>query len=196
MGLRTEIRYAAALRGLPPRVAWFLLRARHEARRAGDHFSLTSALPPRKLRVLLELAEGRTTVAELGTATAWTTLALALADPAREIVSYDPVTYPARDRYAALVAPAVRDRARFVAAPGETLESAPAAVDLLFVDSSHEREPTIAEFHAWRLRLAPGALVVFDDYDNAHYPGVRAAIDELGLAGEVREGLFAWRAPA
>jgi predicted O-methyltransferase YrrM len=190
---RTELRYARTLRGLPPRVVWFQLRARREARRLGDLFSLTSALTPRKLRVLLELARGRRTVVELGSATGWTALALALTDPQRTVLSFDPVAYPQRERYLALAGPEVARRIEFVQGPGEEGADRAEAVELLFVDSSHEREPTLRELDAWRPRLAAGALVVLDDYGNPYYPGVREAVEERALAGEAREDLFVWR---
>jgi hypothetical protein len=64
----------------------------------------------------------------------------------------------------------------------------------LFVDSSHDREQTLAEFGAWRDALAPGAVVAFHDYDEPAYPGVTEAVRELGLDGEVFGHLFVWRA--
>ena len=38
---------------------------------------------------------------------------------------------------------------------------------------------------AWQGALAPGALIVFDDYTHPDYPGVREAVAELGLRGEI-----------
>ena len=35
--------------------------------------------------------------------------------------------------------------------------------------------------------------MVFDDYGNTDYPGVRDAVRELGLAGEERGSLFVYR---
>jgi len=63
----------------------------------------------------------------------------------------------------------------------------------LYVDSSHEREQTIAEVRAWQPHLRSGALVLFDDYTNPEYPGVREAVEELELEGERRGGLFVHR---
>ena len=45
----------------------------------------------------------------------------------------------------------------------------------------------------WRPALAPDAIVAFHDYDHPDFPGVREAIEELGLDGEARGGLFVWR---
>ena len=51
-------------------------------------------------------------------------------------------------------------------------------------------------FAAWRGALAPGAIVVFHDYGHPAYPGVREAVNELGLRGSERGGVFVWRAQA
>ena len=99
----------AALLRLPPRVAIFYSRARRLAARSGDDWSLQSATKPESLRELLRVARGQRRVAEIGTGTAWTTAALALADRRRRISSFDPVVRPERDRYLELAA-AARDR--------------------------------------------------------------------------------------
>ncbi len=190
-----ELRYTLRLRVLPWRVAWFQWRARRLARRSGDHFSLTSATRAGDLAVLLELAGSRRAVAELGTGTAWTALALALDDPQREVITYDPVRRSERERYLALVDPGVRRRITFVSAPGSSGPPDGRAVDLLYIDSSHAREETLAELHAWQPALGPGALVVFDDYTHPDYPGVREAVNELGLTGTRRGTLFVHEVP-
>jgi cephalosporin hydroxylase len=63
----------------------------------------------------------------------------------------------------------------------------------LYIDSSHEREQTIAEVRAWQPHLRLGALVLFDDYTHPDYPGVSEAVEELGLEGERRGTLFVHR---
>lgn len=78
--------------------------------------------------------------------------------------------------------------------PGGGCTSSGGAVDLLYIDSSHEREPTIREVHAWQPVLGEGAVVVFDDYGHPGYPGVQEAIGSLGLKGEEQQGLFIHRA--
>jgi hypothetical protein len=40
-----------------------------------------------------------------------------------------------------------------------------------------------------------GAIVIFDDCDHPEFPGVAEAIDELGLVGHRRDGMFVWEAP-
>lgn len=188
-------RHALALRSLPPRVSLFLLRARRHARRAGDEFSLASAIRPLELDTLLRLVRGRTAVVELGTGTAWSTIALALGEPSCRVVTYDPCKRPERYAYLALVSSDVRERIEFREEPDSHGPRPGEAVELLFVDSSHDRESVLAAFGAWREALVPGAVVAFHDYDHPSYPGVRQAIEELGLTGERDGGLFVWRAP-
>ncbi len=181
-------------RALPPSVAWFRMRARRLARQRDDQFTLRSVTRADELGRLIELARGRRNVVELGTGTAWTAVALALTDRARQVVSYDPLVWDGRDEYLAL-AGAARERITFVQEPGE---NGPAATgppaELVFIDSSHDREPTLAEFAAWRGALAPGAVVVFHDYDEPAYPDVTEAVRELGLEGERFGHMFIWRA--
>ena len=182
-----------ALRVLPPRVAWFHARALIHAVRAGDAFAVQSATRPRDVATLLNLAQGRRYVVELGTATAWTTAAFALDDPARRVLSFDPVEQPHRGEYLGLLPARARERIDLVRAPGvDGTEHATAPVDLLFIDSTHERDDTIAEVEAWRARLRPGALAVFHDYDNPAFPGVRDAVRTLGLRGAAHGGSFVW----
>jgi predicted O-methyltransferase YrrM len=189
----SELRFAAAaLRRLPLRVAWFNLRARRVARRGGDAFSLQSALRPAKLAALLDAAAGRRVLVELGTGTAWTTISLALADPDRTIVSYD-IVERARAAYLALVPKTVRSQITFVTAPAEDGPGNLSGVELLFVDSSHERDETLAQIAVWRPALAPGALIVFDDYGHPDYPGVAQAVAALGASGTVRASMFVWQ---
>jgi hypothetical protein len=189
---RRDLCWAWGLRGLPPRVAWFQWRARRVAQRTGDTFSLVSATRPADTRVLIRLARGCRRAAELGTATGWTAVTLALADPERRIVSYDVVSREP-ERYLDLVPRDVRDRIDLVVAPGSTGPRDDQPVDLLYIDSSHEREQTMAEVQAWQPHLRVGALVLFDDYTHPDYPGVREAIEELGLDGERRGTLFVHR---
>src|SRR4051812_11047237 len=180
------------LAGLPLPIAIFQARAVIRAARSGDAFALQAASRPSDVRELLRLARGRRTVVELGTATGWTTASLVLADPARTVTSYDPVVQPGRAGYLALVSPRARARLSFVqdtGASGAAQWNGP-PVDLLFIDSTHTREDTLAEFHAWRPSLAPGARVVFHDYDNPAFPGVAEAVRELALPGEVTGGSY------
>ena len=184
------------LRRLPPRVALFQLRALVLASRLGDAFALQAASRPSDVHELLALADGRRSLVELGTATGWTTASLALADGARRVTSFDPVDVPNRGRYLALAGEGAADRLALVRARGVDGGATWSGerVDFLFIDSTHERDDTIAEFSAWHPHLAPGALVVFHDYGNPAFPGVAEAVSALGLSGDVRGGAFVWRA--
>ncbi len=145
--------------------------------------------------MLLSLASGRRRVAELGTGTGWTALALALHDSRREVVSYDPIYRTERDRYLELVDPEVRRRITFVQAPGSSGPPDGREIDLLYVDSAHTSQETKEELWAWQPALAPGALVVFDDFSHPGFPGVREAVHELGLSGQQRGTLFVHETP-
>jgi predicted O-methyltransferase YrrM len=185
-----QLRLLLSLRRLPWRVALFQIRARRLAARTGDDFSLISATRPGKLLELLQLAFGRPHVVELGTATGWTAISLALSDPNRHVTTYDPIERPERERYLSLVPASVRHRISFVSAPGAVGPSDAQPVDLLYLDSSHERDETIREFEAWRRMLHASSVIAFDDYGHPEYPGVREAVKALQLRGEDREGLF------
>jgi predicted O-methyltransferase YrrM len=185
-------RRIAGLRGLPPRVAWFYFRARRLAARTGDEWSLGSATKPESLALLLRLANGRRSVVEIGTGTAWTTAALALADPARRVVSFDPIVRAERERYLDLSG--ARARVELRERGGEAGPSVgDPRPDFVFVDGSHEKGLTIEAFKAWRDALAPDGAIAFHDYENELYPGVTEAIRELGLEGQVERDVFVWR---
>jgi hypothetical protein len=70
-----------------------------------------------------------------------------------------------------------------------------APVEMLFIDSSHERDGTLSAFCAWRPALARDAIVAFHDYGHPDYPGIAQAADELALDGALVAGLYVWRAP-
>jgi predicted O-methyltransferase YrrM len=194
--LRADLAFAASLRGLPARVAVFLLRAQRRARAREDAFSLASAARPAELRLLLELAKGRRAVVELGTGTAWSTVALALADPARQVISYDPFTRPERELYLRLAGERARGRIELREEPDSAgPHQLDAPTEFLFVDSGHDREGTTSAFRAWRGALAAQAVVVFHDYGHPRYPGVAQAIEALHLQGTEQGGVFIWRAP-
>ncbi len=193
-GLGERLARNAGLLRLPPRVAVFYSRARRLAAREGDVWSLQSATGPESLAELLRVARGRRRVVEVGTGTAWTTVALALADRDRELVSLDPVVRPERERYLHLAGLGARERIELLARAGEDGPPERSFVpELVFVDGSHERARTVATFEAWRPALAPGGAIAFHDYANPLYPGVGEAIAELRLSGEVRRDLFVWR---
>jgi predicted O-methyltransferase YrrM len=198
-GLRRSARDARrlpALAALPREVALFQWRAWRLAASSGDEFALVSATRPRDLAVLLAVARSARRVIELGTGSGWTAISLALAEPGRRVVSYDPEIRPLRESYLRLVAPEAQSRVHLVAARGDR---GPVddddAVDLLYVDSAHDREGTIREIEAWRPVLKPDSIIVFDDYSHEGYPGVKEAVQALGLAGAQHGTLFVHRVP-
>lgn len=191
---RQLARLLLATRALPARAALFQARAMLRAQRLGDDWALRSSTRPADVAELLRIARGRRLAVELGTAAGWTSGALLLAEPKRRLMSFDPVVREHREAYLSLLPRRARERLELVAAPGH--EARGVGVDLLFVDSSHDRDATIAEFRAWEPRLAPRALVVLHDYANPAYPGVAEAVAELGLSGREHAGLWLWEAPA
>jgi predicted O-methyltransferase YrrM len=63
-------------------------------------------------------------------------------------------------------------------------------IRLLFIDGSHTYEGVKSDIDAWLPRVAPGGVVVFDDYLGTKPTwGVRRAVDELLSSGKVRPSL-------
>jgi SAM-dependent methyltransferase len=187
-------RQAVALAQLPPKVIAFYLRALWIGRRSGDTVSLAIAARPRDLSELLGAARGARTVAEVGTGTGWTALALTMADPGRQVYSFDVSEHEQRARYLKLVGQEVRGRLHLSIRDGR--EGPPAdlpELDFLFIDSSHELDETVTTFRLWSERLRPGGTAVFHDYADEQYPGVARAVAQLGLEGHERAGMFLWR---
>lgn len=81
------------------------------------------------------------------------------------------------------------------------LQTLPTAIDLIFVDTSHDYACTVAEIEIFARRLAPGGLIVL--HDSISQNGVRRAIlenwnrfDTLTFATEFGNGLTILRARA
>jgi predicted O-methyltransferase YrrM len=178
---------------MPRRVAAFYLRAFWTALRTRDGYTSVIATRPSDAVQLIELARGRRSVVELGTGTAWTTIALALADRGRRVVSYDPEAHAQRERHLALIDTGTRARIELRRQLGQEASPAPGTVDFLFIDCAHDRVSTADSFRAWEPAIVPGGVVAFHDYDHPEFPGVREAVEELELAGEASGGLFVWR---
>jgi predicted O-methyltransferase YrrM len=181
---------------LPVAVAAFWARAMRRAQAAGDTWSIDVACRPAELRVLLGALGHALQVAEVGTAAGWTTACIALARPGREVHSWDVEAHPERDRYLALLDACDRARVHLHDRPGGLGPADPPPVDAVFIDSSHERDETVATFRTWEPVLSPGGVIAFHDYDDEDYPGVTEAVRELGLQGEAHGHLYVWRKSA
>ena len=184
--MRVTLELVSSSLRLPPRVAWFYLRAQLLARRLGDAYSLQISSRPEDLAPLLAIAKRRRHVVELGTGVGWAVAALALSDRRRHVITYDPFPHAQRGRYLQLLAPAVRARIDVCDQPATDGPAGDPRVELLFIDiGGHTRLDTVGAFMAWRRVLAPDAVVVFHDYGPT-FPGVAEAIASLGLDGEAR----------
>jgi predicted O-methyltransferase YrrM len=53
-----------------------------------------------------------------------------------------------------------------------------APIRLLFIDGWHSYEAVTEDIQMWFPFVAKGGLIVFDDYPNPEFPGVRQAVDE------------------
>lgn len=72
-----------------------------------------------------------------------------------------------------------------------------AFVDILFIDTVHTYEATLAEFEAWQPKLARNAVVVLDDLFRvgmdkawAELPGEKIRMDYLHIGGSPTDGGF------
>lgn len=73
-------------------------------------------------------------------------------------------------------------------------------IDTLFIDTVHEYDHVMREFHAWKPYLAPGAVVLFDDLNREgmdrvwhDLPGEKtefSALKEMHIAGSPNDGGF------
>ncbi len=58
-------------------------------------------------------------------------------------------------------------------------------IRLLFVDGLHTYEGVKVDIEDWMPRVSSGGIIVWDDYFNEGYPGVRRAVDEFASSGSV-----------
>jgi predicted O-methyltransferase YrrM len=190
------VRQIAYVAQLPGPAARFYVRALATALRRGDRRSLVGSTRPRELAALLHAAEGHRRVVELGTGTAWTTIALLLADRERRVATYDPADYEERQWYLERLDSHARSRLEILTRADDQPADDAFTPDLVFIDSSHERDQTISAFRTWEPRLPPGGVVAFHDYGDPAWPGVDDAIRALGLDGQAAGFLFMWTKPS
>ena len=113
---------------------------------------------PRRLETVLGLAGDGRHVVELGTAQGWTAISLAIAHPDRDVVTYDPFQRVETQRYLELVPESVRRRVTFVAEPADSGPHSDRPVDLLYLDTTHERDDTIREYEAGGRSCGPAVV--------------------------------------
>jgi predicted O-methyltransferase YrrM len=118
-------------------------------------------------------------------------MALAVADPQRHVITYDPNVLPHRDRYLSLVDPRTRGRIQLVKEKAQTGPAPGTVIDMIFIDGDHSRKATAAAFRVWERVLVPGGVAAFHDYGPV-YPIVAGAVEDLGLEGVVWGNLFLW----
>jgi len=61
-------------------------------------------------------------------------------------------------------------------------------IDLLFVDGNHHYEPVFSDCSRYAPCVRMGGVLVFHDYVNDKWPGVKQAVDELAVSS----GLWDW----
>lgn len=54
---------------------------------------------------------------------------------------------------------------------------------LLFIDADHSYEAVKQDFLAWEKHIPVGGVVLFHDYNNSGWPGVKLAVDEIVSQG-------------
>ena len=186
----TAARWWVEAQRLPAPIRRFRRTAITLALRARDLMAIRYTVPSAQLEILLALTERRPRIVESGTGWGWTAAALVLAHPDCTVATYDPVVPPLRSAYLDLLPEEARARIELVHGRGEDATPPDHAVDALFIDDAHDTAEIVATVSRWRPALAGDAIVIFDDYGEDYYPGVNAAVEELGLSGYARGRFF------
>lgn len=68
------------------------------------------------------------------------------------------------------------------------------AYDVLFIDTDHSYERTLAELRLWSQCIRPDGVIFLHDIENPLYPGVRQAVAEFtatsGIVATIHRGSF------
>jgi predicted O-methyltransferase YrrM len=188
--LLTAARWWIEAQGLPRPIRQFRRRAIALALRSRDVKAIRYTVPTSQLKLLLAVTERRQRIVEIGTGWGWTAATLVLAHPDCSVETYDPVVPPLRSAYLDLLPDEAHARIELVQARGQDATPPDRPVDALFVDDGHQTAEIVATVSRWLPALAPGAVVVFDDFSERYYPGVRVAIEQLGLSGYTHGRFF------
>lgn len=186
----TALRWWVEAQSFPPPLRQFRRSAITLALRSRDLMAIRYTVPTAQLKILLALTERRGRIVEIGTGWGWTAAALVLAHPGCAVESYDPVVPRLRSAYLELLPEEARARIELLEARGEDATPPGRQVDTLFVDDAHDTAEIVATVSRWLPVLATDAIVVFDDFGERYYPGVRAAVEQLGLSGYPRGRFF------
>lgn len=70
-----------------------------------------------------------------------------------------------------------------------------ATFDIIFIDADHSFDAVVDDINCWRTRLNPGGLLCGHDLDHPHFPGVRAALEHLGIPFKRGPGSLWYKEP-
>ena len=55
------------------------------------------------------------------------------------------------------------------------------SLDFVFIDADHSYDAVAADIAAWRGKVRSGGILCGHDYGHVRFPGVKRAVDEVGL---------------
>ena len=65
-------------------------------------------------------------------------------------------------------------------------------VDLLFIDGDHSKKGVIADFNNYSPLVSKGCVIVFDNYGDPNWKGVKKAVDKLDLSAWHKVGQYGY----
>jgi len=65
-------------------------------------------------------------------------------------------------------------------------------VDLLFIDGDHSKKGVIADFNNYSPLVSKGGVIVFDNYGDPNWKGVKKAVDKLDLSTWHKVGQYGY----
>lgn len=112
-------------------------------------------------------------IVELGTAAGVSAAALADGNPEGQVVTYNTCDQLRKENYRPNVSYRIKD-SREGANDFNDL-----SVNLLFIDTDHKYHQVMDEWGRWKAKLAPGAIVIFDDCSLD--PGMEEAMRDIEM---------------